>query len=88
MENGTYIMRPDGKLAPLEVKSGYWVAERERELSDITPGKVIGVWTDDNGKEWIDESHLVSDLPTALALAEAWEQLAVYDNVNSVTISL
>lgn len=88
MENGTYIMRPDGKLHKLDVKSGYWVAEREIELSDITPGKIVGVWTDNSGKEWIDESHLVEDLPTALQLAEAWEQLAIYDNANSVTISL
>ena len=50
MEDGTYIMRPDGKLHKLDVKSGYWVAEREIELSDITPGKIVGVWTDDNGK--------------------------------------
>lgn len=88
MKDGTYIMRPDGKLQELKVPTGYWVAEREIELSDITPGKIVGVWTDDNGKEWIDESHLVEDLPTALALAEAWEQLAVYDNAKSVTISL
>lgn len=88
MKDGTYIMRPDGKLQELKVSTGYWVAEREIELSDITPGKIVGVWTDDNGKEWIDESHLVEDLPTALALAEAWEQLAIYDNAKSVTISL
>ena len=88
MKNGTYIMRPDGKLSPLEVKSGYWVAEREINLSDVQAGQIVGVWTDDEGKEWVDESHLVEDLPTALALAEAWEQLAVYDNANSVTIPL
>lgn len=88
MENGTYLMRPDGKLHPLVVGKGYWVAEREINLSDVTAGQIVGVWTDDEGKEWVDESHLVEDLPTALALAEAWEQLAVYDNANSVTIPL
>ena len=88
MENGTYLMRPDGKLHPLVVGKGYWVAEREINLSDVEAGQIVGVWTDDEGKEWVDESHLVEDLPTALALAEAWEQLAIYDNANSVTISL
>lgn len=88
MENGTYIMRPDGKLLPLEVKSGYWVAEREINLSEITAGKIVGVWTDESGKEWIDESHLVSDLSTALSLAKSWEQVAIYDNANAVTILL
>lgn len=88
MDNGTYLMRPDGKLQPLVVSKGYWVAEREINLSDVKAGQIVGVWTDDEGKEWIDESHLVEDLPTALALAEAWEQIAVYDNANSVTIPL
>lgn len=88
MENGTYLMRPDGKLHPLVVGKGYWVAEEEINLSDVTAGQIVGVWTDDEGKEWVDKSHLVEDLPTAMALAEAWEQLAVYDNANSVTISL
>ena len=88
MENGTYLMRPDGKLHPLAVSKGYWVAEREINLSEVRAGQIVGVWTDDEGKEWVDESHLVEDLPTALALAEAWEQLAVYDNANSVTIPL
>lgn len=88
MQDGTYIMRPDGKLEAVNVKSGYWVAEREIELTDIQAGQIVGVWTDENGKEWIDESHLVSDLSDALQLAEAWEQLAIYDNAKGVTISL
>ena len=88
MENGTYLMKPNGKLEKLEVSSGYWVAEREINLSDVKAGQIVGVWTDDEGKEWIDESHLVSDLSDALALAEAWEQLAIYDNAKSVTIPL
>lgn len=81
-------MGTNGKLKPLSVKSGYWVAEREVNLLDITPGQIVGVWTDQSGKEWIDESHLVTDLSNALALAEAWEQIAIWDNNKSVTISL
>lgn len=88
MKNGTYIMGTNGKLKPLSVKSGYWVSEREINLSDVTPGKVVGVWTDESGKEWIDESHLVADLSDALTLADAWKQIAIWDNNKSVTISL
>ena len=88
MENGTYVMRPDGKLSPLEVSNGYWVAEKEVELSDVKSGDIVGVWTDDEGKEWIDKSHLIAELPEALALAEAWEQLAIYDNSNGKVIEL
>jgi len=88
MENGTYLMKPNGKLAPINSPKGYWVAEREVQLSDVRVGQIVGVWTDDNGKEWVDESHLVEDLPTALALAEAWEQIAIYDCQNGKVIEV
>ena len=88
MKNGTYIMGTNGKLKPLNVKTGYWVAEREINLSDVEAGQIVGVWTDESGKEWVDESHLVADLSDALTLADAWEQIAIYDNNNSVTIPL
>jgi hypothetical protein len=88
MKNGTYLMDTEGNLKPLEIKTGYWVAEREIDLSDVEAGQIVGIWTDDNGKEWIDESHLVSDLGDALELAQAWNQIAIWDNSEQKPISL
>jgi len=88
MKDGTYLMKPNGELEAIKSDKGYWVAEKEIKMSDVRVGQIVGVWTDENGKEWVDESHLVEDLPTALALAEAWEQLAIYDCNNGKVIDI
>lgn len=80
MKDGTYLMDADGKLKPLKVNTGYWVAEEEVKLEDVKVGEIVGIWTDANGKQWIDKSHLVSELSDAVTLADAWEQIAIYDN--------
>jgi hypothetical protein len=81
-------MDTEGNLKLLEIKTGYWVSEREINLSDVEAGQIVGIWTDDNGKKWIDESHLVSDLGDALELAQAWNQVAIWDNSVQKPLSL
>lgn len=88
MKDGTYLMGKDGSLTPIEISSGYWVAEEEISLSDTPAGTIVGVWTDENGKVWTDKSYLVSDLDEALSLADKWKQLAIWDNQKQKSVYL
>ena len=80
MEDGTYLYQ-NGRMIPIQVSDGYWVAERELSPAELTSGMIVGVWTDTKtGKVWLDKTRLVRSLGHATQLATLWQQLAIWDN--------
>lgn len=78
---------------PLVMSNGYWVStdgvsvhgELNRrgivdamELMELYDGAVVGIWQD-SGVTYIDKSIHITDRGQALATAEVFSQLAIYD---------
>ncbi len=62
-----------------------WLAEHEFTLS--LPGYYAGIWKDsDTGLTYIDISRNVADLYSALAIADARGELAVWDVAHGVEV--
>lgn len=87
MENGTYQKTING-YTPVVADKGYWVAIEEITLDDVAIGELVGVWTDEQGKMWIDRVIRLSDLTTALTVGKAFSQKAIYDILNLVEIKV
>jgi len=78
---------------PLVMSNGYWVSTEgvsvhgdldargivdAMELMDIYEGAVVGIW-EEGGITYIDKSLHIKDRRQALAAAEVFNQLAIYD---------
>ena len=87
MESGTYLKTEIG-LSPIEANSGYWVGVEETTLDEVVVGETVGVWTDADGKMWIDKTIRLSDLTKAMTLAKVFGQLAIYDATNKKEIEV
>ena len=88
LQDGTYLFQ-NGSFIRLDVKSGYWVAERELSPSELKSGQVVGVWRDSKtGKLWLDKTRLVDNLTRATQLATLWQQLAIWDNANQKEVRI
>ena len=85
MNDGTYLKR-DGYYYPIVLDQGYWAASSETTLEAVVDGELVGIWTDDTGKLWIDNTHYFTGLEQALEFANANNQLTIWDNQNNVTI--
>lgn len=87
MESGTYLKTEIG-LSPIHANSGYWVAVEETTLDEVVVGETVGVWTDENGKLWVDKTVRLNDLTKALTLGKMFGQLAIYDATNKKEIEV
>jgi hypothetical protein len=80
MQDGTYLYQ-NGRMIPIQVSDGYWVAEKSVQPSELQSGMVVGVWTDTKtGKVWLDKTRLVRNLTKATMYATLWNQIAIWDN--------
>ena len=88
MNDGTYLFQ-NGRLTPITMADGYWVAEREITRSEVQDGMVIGLWTDKaTGKVYLDKVRLVRNLTKATLYATLWNQIAIWDNSNQEEIRI
>jgi len=87
MEDGTYRYE-NATFTPIQEIFGYWVAKEEIARDEIEDGMTIGVWTDKDGRLWIDRSYHLSDLVPAIALAQVWNQKAIYDIAKNEAINV
>jgi len=87
MENGTY-QKTEAGLSPIVATAGYWVAVEETTLEEVEAGDTVGVWTDPNGKVWIDKVIRLLDLNKALLLGKTFSQEAIYDIINKKEIEV
>lgn len=87
MENGTYQKTENG-LKPIQAAAGYWVAVEETTLDQVEVGETVGVWTDPEGKLWVDKVIRLSDLTKALLLGKMFSQEAIYDIINKKEIEV
>ena len=85
MLDGTYL-KLGGDYHRIESELGYWVASSETTLEQVADGDLVGVWEDNEGKLWIDNTHYFTDLGSALEFARANNQLAIWDNQNAAAI--
>ena len=85
----------------INMTDGYWVSDDtgvsvhgaldsngildSLNLMDIQDGEIVGVWQD-NGISYIDRSYHIRNMDTALKMAEAFEQKAIWDCSNSLEI--
>lgn len=87
---------------PVAVASGYWVSTEgvsihgkadakgildALELMEPYDGETVGVW-ESEGITYIDKSILIKDRGQALRVAEACNQLAIYDNNKREVVEL
>jgi len=87
---------------PLAMSSGYWVSTEgvsvhgkldargivdAMELMDIHEGAVVGIW-EEGGITYVDKSVHIKDRGQALAAAEVFNQLAIYDCGRSEVIEI
>lgn len=87
---------------PVAVASGYWVSTDgvsihgkadakgildALQLIEPYEGETIGIW-ESEGVTYIDKSILIKDRGQALRVAEACNQLAIYDNNKGKVIEL
>lgn len=87
---------------PVAVASGYWVSTEgvsihgkadakgildALQLIEPYEGETIGIW-ESEGITYIDKSILIKDRGQALRVAEACNQLAIYDNSKGEVIEL
>lgn len=78
---------------PIAMSDGYWVSSEgvsvhgklnvhgiqdALSLMDIHEGAVVGIW-ENEGISYIDKSIHISNKDSALAVAEVFHQLAIYD---------
>lgn len=54
----------------------------------ITDEGYVGVWTDDEGVTWVEQSFWVEHEFPARALGKAWHQIAIWDCANDREITL
>jgi hypothetical protein len=88
MNDGTYLYQ-NGKMIPINMSDGYWVAERELDKSELESGMVVGVWTDsETGKVYLDKTRLVRNLTKATMYATLWNQIAIWDNAKQEEIRI
>ena len=87
MNDGTYL-KLGGQFHRVESESGYWVATYETTLDSVSENAFVGVWTDDSGKVWIDNTHFFTSKQTALDFGEYWKQLAIWDCANNAVIEI
>lgn len=88
LKNGTPTLSE-----PIAMSDGYWVSSEgvsihgkldvygiqdALSLMNIHDGTVVGVW-ENEGISYIDKSIHISDKSSALAVAEVFHQLAIYD---------
>jgi hypothetical protein len=85
----------------INMTDGYWVSDDSGvsvhgglnsdgivdalRLMDIESGEIVGVWQD-NGISYIDRSYHIRQRDTALKMAKAFEQKAVWDCLESKPI--
>lgn len=87
---------------PLAMSSGYWVSTEgvsvhgkldsrgivdAMELMDVHEGTVVGIW-ENEGISYIDKSIHIRSKLQALATAEVFGQLAIYDCKNDRAINI
>jgi len=87
---------------PIAMSDGYWVSSEgvsvhgkldvhgiqdALSLMDIHEGAVVGIW-ENEGISYIDKSIHISNMESALAVAEVFHQLAIYDCKESKVINL
>jgi len=87
---------------PLAMSSGYWVSTEgvsvhgkldsrgivdAMELMDVHEGTVVGIW-ENEGISYIDKSIHIRSKVQALATAEVFGQLAIYDCRNDRAINI
>lgn len=87
---------------PVAVANGYWVSTEgvsihgkvdakgildALQLMDTYDGETIGIWESD-GITYVDKSVRIKDKGQALRVAEACNQLAIYDNNKGEVIEL
>lgn len=54
----------------------------------ITDEGYVGVWTDDEGVTWVEQSFWIEHEFPAKALGKAWHQIAIWDCANDEEIKL
>ena len=86
MEDGTYL-KLGGDFHRVESELGYWAASVETTLEQVAEGDLVGIWQDSEGKTWIDFTHYFTDLEHALKFARAYNQMAIWDNLNATEIA-
>jgi hypothetical protein len=98
-EDGTYLLSRDGKVYPVELKSGYVVGVKSLANDDLVPNGLFGRWTDhkegfdwntgyeinDNVIYW-DEVELIDNVIDALFAAKSRGELAIWDNANQCEV--
>lgn len=87
---------------PVAVASGYWVSTEgvsihgkadtkgildALQLIEPYDGETIGIW-ESEGITYIDKSILIKDRGQAMRVAEACNQLAIYDNKKREVVEL
>lgn len=87
---------------PIAVASGYWVSTEgiaihgkvnakgitdALELMETYDGETIGIW-EDKDITYVDKSILIKDRGQAMRVAEACNQLAIYDNSKREIVEL
>lgn len=87
---------------PLVMSSGYWVSTEgvsvhgkldsrgivdAMELMDVHEGAIVGIW-ENEGISYIDKSIHIRSKLQALATAEVFGQLAIYDCKNDRAINI
>lgn len=101
-QDGTFLLSEvDGKAYPVELHSGYMVGVKSLNGTDEAPTGLFGRWTNyledvPNGPGefdydtvdvvYWDEVELVNDKSEAIALAEMYGELAIWDNANNEEI--
>jgi hypothetical protein len=73
-------------------KSAYTVTEpsqfRDAVHRVVTDDGFLGVWTDDEGVTWVEQSFWIEHRHPAEALGRAWHQIAIWDCAEGVAINL
>jgi hypothetical protein len=85
----------------INMSDGYWVSDDtgvsvhgeldsngildSLNLMDIQDGEIVGVWQNKD-ISYIDRSYHIRNMNTALKIAEAFEQKAIWDCANSLEV--
>lgn len=85
LPDGTYLLTAAGSIINMGERwaYGYAVGIRCMNPLDLYVGYprtfLFGVWTDENGYQYIDKVRITSDRRYAEIYAEAYQQKAIYD---------
>ncbi len=82
MKDGTYL-KLGGTLHRVESVKGYWAASSETTLDKVSDGEFVGLWTDNTGRLWVDNTHYFTDYTNALQFAREHNQLAIWSVTES-----